>query len=154
MVNSTSILYSKSAAARLMGVAVDSIKGFAVWAKVAWVWVKGSRPKFMSLKAFKQHFVDHRKEAAKDLIPQYSSMINAYMVKNPRKDSQYICTPTERKDLAGNWHFGIECACDDYKNQISFFGHGACKHGYAVLSVLGFDSLRDWTKAQEAKHAQ
>ena len=38
----------------------------------------------------------------------------------------------------------IVCQCRDYRDQIQFMGRGVCKHGYAVLSYLGFNSMAEY----------
>lgn len=139
MVTSQNILYSASAIARIFNVAASAVVKFEIWATGVWVYVKGMRPRLVSFKAFKQHFVDRRKSEAQSLQVVRAPMVGGYVVRNPKKDSQYIATPTPT---------GIECACDDYKNQVQFFGKGCCKHGYAVLAQLGFSDLRSYIAAQ------
>jgi hypothetical protein len=39
------------------------------------------------------------------------------------------------------------CTCDDFNNQLEFFGRGCCKHGYAVLNSLGCQSLEHYLAA-------
>jgi hypothetical protein len=139
MVTSQNILYSTSAIARLLNVAASAVVKFDVFAKVVWVYIKGQRPRFLSKKLFTQHFVDRRKSEAQNLQTFKASMVGGYVVRNPQKDSQYIVTPTPT---------GIECACEDYRNQMRFFGRGCCKHGYAVLAQLGYTDLRSYLAAQ------
>jgi hypothetical protein len=43
----------------------------------------------------------------------------------------------------------VFCTCDDFNNQLEFWGRGCCKHGYAVLAHLGFGSLRDYMTAKK-----
>jgi hypothetical protein len=139
MVTSQNILYSASAIARIFNVAIGAVIKFEVWATGIWVYVKGMRPRLVSFRAFKQHFVDRRRSQAQSLQVFRSSMVGGYVVRNPHKDSQYIVTPTKQS---------IECACDDYQNQVQFFGRGCCKHGYAVLAQLGFTDLRSYVANQ------
>jgi hypothetical protein len=139
MMTSQNILYSASAIARIFNVATSAVIKFEIWATGVWVYVKGMRPRLVSFKAFKQHFVDRRRSEANSLQVFNSSMVGGYIVRNPHKDSQYIVTPTRQ---------GIECACGDYKNQVQFFGKGCCKHGYAVLAQLGFSDLRSYIASQ------
>ena len=136
MINSNNFVYSKAAAARMLGVPVWSIAGFQKWFKVCWVWVKGKRPTFISLKAFHQHFVNWRKEQSKSLCVAKVTD-NHYRVVNPKKNSTYSV-----------WLFqdGLDCECCDYSNQVVISGGKAscCKHCYAVLNALHFDSLAEY----------
>jgi hypothetical protein len=134
MINSSNFVFSKAAAARILGVPVHLILGFQIWWKVCWVWVKGKRPTFISLKAFKQHFVDWRKQQTRSLCV---SQINQeqFRVVNPKKASAYSV-----------WLFqdGLDCECEDFKNQVMILKKACCKHCYAVLQWLKFDSLADY----------
>ena len=68
MINATNFVYSKAAAARILGIKVYARRKrscdarFEIWYKVCFVVVKGQRPTFISKKAFRQHFVDWRIE--------------------------------------------------------------------------------------------
>ncbi len=134
MVTSLSLVYSKSAIARILGVAVSKIKRFEKWWRVCWVWVEGQRPRFFSLSVFKQHFVEHRKAQAREI---YINRVrdNWFRAVNPKKGSAYDVYALRE---------GIDCTCEDYSNQIKFLKKGCCKHGYALLKHLGFDSLADY----------
>ena len=135
MINSNNFVYSKAAAARMLGVPYGAIAGFQKWFKVCWVWVKGKRPTFISLKAFKQHFVDWRREQSKPLCVAKVTD-NHYRVVNPKKNSVYSV-----------WLFqdGLDCECHDYQNQVVIFnGKACCKHCYATLQWLRFDSLTEY----------
>ena len=57
MINKTNFIYSKSAAARILGVEVSAIARFEEWQKVYFVQVKGQRPTFIPYSAFKEDFV-------------------------------------------------------------------------------------------------
>jgi hypothetical protein len=102
MVNATNIVYSISATAQILGVAKEAIRGFQVWGSCVWVWVKGSRPRFLSFKLYRQYFVDRRKRDAEGLQVFKSVMVGGYIVRNPRRDSKYICTPY-RDRIECNW---------------------------------------------------
>ncbi len=138
MINSTNILYSASAAKRIMG--TEARVRVQVWAKVILVAVEGFRPRFVSKQVFKQHFVNRRKQEARALE---AHQINHYTftVINEAKGSRYDVSA-----VAGR----VFCSCEDYKNQLDFFGKAACKHSYAVLNYLGYDSLADYIKATAA----
>jgi hypothetical protein len=136
MVTSSNILYSVSAVKRLLGLGDRTLVKIQEFAKVVWVWVKGKRPTFISKKAFKQHFVDRRKAQARGLVVSRNAYQScSYSVRNEAKDSIYTVVLGAK---------AIACECEDYRNQTEFFGHGVCKHGYAVLAQLGYSSLKDY----------
>lgn len=139
MINATSLIYSKSAIARIEGISPKDVVRFEVWAKVVFVIVRGRRPRFYSKKLFKSHFVNRRREQA------YSVEIsrvkgNWYRAENLKKGTTYDVYAL--KDA-------IDCTCEDYSNQIRFLKKGCCKHGYAVLLHLGFSSLADYVEHQQ-----
>ncbi len=123
MINKTNFVYSAAAAARILGVKAHAIARFEVWAYVCFVHVKEHRPTFISKKVFRQHFVDWRIERSKFLCVSQGSS-TWFRVVNLKKNTAYSV-----------WAFadGLECECEDYKNQVMIFnGKGCCKHGYGV----------------------
>lgn len=62
---------------------------------------------------------------------------NTYTAKNTIKGTEYTLTTND---------CFIDCTCPDYGNQwIVFEGEKAlCKHGYALLSYLGFNSFEEY----------
>lgn len=138
MVTSSNLVFSVAAVRRLLGLAASVAVQIREFAWVVWVWVRGKRPTFISKKAFYQHFVDRRKAEAKNLTVQKEQFQNLHTVSNPSKGSSYQVATLPNE---------IDCTCDDYKNQIDFWGKGCCKHGYAVLGVLGFTSLANYKQA-------
>lgn len=140
-VTASNILFSAAAVRRLLGLSQSAKVQIQVWAKVVWVWVKGKRPTFLSKQAFKSHFVEWRKRQARDLtVTKRLDLANHYTVRNEAKDSVYILEA--RAD-------GLFCTCDDFNNQLEFFGRGCCKHGYALLARFGFESLSEYITAQK-----
>lgn len=139
MVTNSNLVYSSSAAARILGIVYQKRIVVKEWFSVVWVWVQGYRPRFVSKSAFKQHFVNWRKAAARALavIPWHDD--KTYTVTNYKKGSRYNVRC--HKDM-------ITCNCDDYQNQLKFLGKGCCKHGYAVLNHLGHSSLESYLSAQ------
>lgn len=141
MVTASNIIYSASAARRLLGLRSSAKVEIREFARVVWVWVKGQRPTFMSKRLFKQHFVEWRKAQSRGLkVTERLDVANHYTIRNEAKDTVYILEA--RAD-------GLFCTCDDLNNQLEFFGKGCCKHGYAVLNYLGFGSLREYITAQK-----
>jgi hypothetical protein len=141
MVTSQNILYSSSAIARILNVAASAVIKFDVFAKVIWVYIKGQRPKFLSKKLFIQHFVDCRKAEARGLtVTRHALDRSRFTVRNESKGTLYQVQATSA---------GLACECEDYQNQLGFFGRGCCKHGYAVLAQLGYTDLRSYLAAQQ-----
>lgn len=139
MINATSLIYSKSAIARIEGVSPRDVVRFEVWAKVVFVIIRGRRPRFYSKKAFKQHFAAHRKQQAKELCTSRVKN-NWFRAINPKKGTAYDVYALQD---------AIDCTCEDYANQIRFLKKGCCKHGYAVLLFeLGFTTLADYVEQQ------
>ncbi|MGB3493881.1 MAG: hypothetical protein WBA57_14220 [Elainellaceae cyanobacterium] len=93
----------------------------------------------MSKSVFKTHFVEFRKQQAKQLRVQRRHT-DLFVAFNPERSTNYIL---ETRDD------GVFCTCDDLNNQLAFWNKGCCKHGYAVLSYLGFSSLRDFLMARK-----
>jgi hypothetical protein len=153
MINKINFIYSKSAAARILDVKPHLIIRFEIWAYVCFVQVKGQRPTFISKKAFKQHFVDWRIQQGRSLC---TAQVNQehFRVVNPRKNTAYSVYLFED---------GLDCECEDYKNQVLIFnGRACCKHtvgfrvgsfspetrpNYAVLAWLGHNRLSDYVLA-------
>ena len=140
MIDKTNFVYSKTAAARILDVEVNTIAKFEKWQKVYFVQIRGQRPTFIPYSAFKENFVTSRMERSKSL---YVAPVNDehFRVVNPKKDTVYSV-----------WLFadGLDCECEDYKNQIAILkGKGCCKHGYAVLTWLGYGRLSEYIAANE-----
>lgn len=103
---------------------------------VVWVWVKGQRPTFISKTEMKSHFVEHRKAQANGLkVTDWLRDPPRFTVTNPESESRHLvtCLPDQ-----------VMCDCEDYHWQMEILGTGCCKHGYAALAYLGYDSLRDY----------
>jgi hypothetical protein len=116
MINKINFVYSKSAAARILNVKPHEITRFEVWAYVCFVHIKGQRPTFISKKAFKQHFVDWRIEQSRSLCVAQVNQEH-FRVVNPRKNTAYSIYLFED---------GLDCECEDYKNQVLIFNGRAC----------------------------
>jgi SWIM zinc finger len=123
MVNNINILYSQTATERLFG---KGARLLSIFKKVILIWIAGQRPMFISKKVFHQHFKDRRIEASKSL--EVAKCQGYYAVKNPVKDSFYLVSPLENGEYS--------CTCEDYKNQLNFWGKGRCKHIYAVITKI------------------
>ena len=136
MATRSTILYSAAAVRRLLGLPASVPVQIREFLKVIWVHVKGQRPTFISKTELKAHFVEHRKEAAQALeVTDWLRSPACYTVTNPQSGSKHQVTGHRDR---------LDCDCEDYRWQQQFFGRGCCKHGYAVLQYLGFESLRDY----------
>lgn len=139
MVTAFNIVFSKAAAAKVMGCAVSQVVQVRKFAFVAWVWVRGQRPRFVSFFLFKAAFVQRRMRAGAELkAERWADVPRWFTVRNEEKGSSY---PVEMRVA------GPSCECEDYRNQQQFFGKGVCKHGYAVLRALGYGSLAGYLAA-------
>jgi len=138
MVTAFNILYSAAAVRRLLGLGAWVEVQIQEFAWVIWVWVKGRRPTFIGKARFRQHFVDWRRRQGAALV--VTQDLDSFGVVNPGKETVYRVEA--RRD-------GVFCTCDDFNNQLEFFGRGCCKHGYAVLGVLGLSSLADYLGVQK-----
>ncbi|MGF1570583.1 MAG: SWIM zinc finger family protein [Nodosilinea sp.] len=145
MAMGSTLLYSAAAVRRILGLSPSAPVQQREFFKVVWVWVKGQRPTFISKAQMKAHFVARRRAEARSLQvvvdPQHPCCAT---VINPATGSQHRVTGEADR---------IACDCEDYHWQVQGFGRGCCKHGYAVLAHLGYDSLGDYQAAQ-ARPAQ
>jgi hypothetical protein len=132
MVTALSLVYSAAAVRRMVGDRFPVVR-VERWWKVCLVVFRGCRPRFMSRQAFLKHFVEWRKAQARALqVTRRFGFPHCFSVRNESKGSVY-----EVQTYIG----GLNCNCEDFQNQIQFFGNACCKHGYAVLGYLGFETL-------------
>lgn len=135
------LIYSVSNAIRILGRKYHGLT-IEVWANVIWVWGKKQVSRFVSKAKFRQMFVDFRRHGAKSLtVTKDLIEPNLYTVRNEAKDS------TRRVEIVPGHKSPIQCTCEDYNAQILAMGKGVCKHGYAVLTELGYSSLSDYIQA-------
>lgn len=80
-------------------------------------------------------FVNKRRDRASTLIICEILEQAEYLVKNSHKGTLYTVYLE---------HHDLRCQCPDYHNQMAVLGKGCCKHGYAVLFYLGYDSLKEY----------
>jgi hypothetical protein len=142
MINATNLIYSKAAAARILGEmlgrivkAVESVKRLinGAW-QITYKTIFGRCSLIISKIQFKQHFVAKRIAESKEL---YCSRVsgNIFRVVNPKKGTAYSVFADAD---------GVSCGCDDYKNQTIFLKQGCCKHGYSLLKFLGYNRLSEY----------
>jgi len=136
--SATDLIYTAANAARILGKRFSNLT-IQVWFNCVYVWAKGQFSRFVSKTAFKQMFVEFRKAGAKTLTVTANLFVpNTYTVRNEAKNSTYQVLTT------GN---AVTCECEDYNAQVQAFKKGVCKHGYAVLNHLGYNSLADYVRA-------
>lgn len=136
----TDLMFNLSNASRALGVALKSIKKISVWFKVVWVHVEGRRPTIVSKKLFFQSFIAARKAAAKGAKVEPLPLVSGVRV---------TCEDSEQSHFVKTLKTSLPCDCQDYKAQIQTFGRACCKHGYAYLAMLSFQSLSDYVITQE-----
>ena len=132
------LFFNLASVARIAEAPVDSIDRFEIWDRVILVIFKknrGLRPRFLSNMLFYSSFVEDRKSRSKSIqVTPNAFADRIYTARNESNDHTYTVIAAE----------SMECQCADYRAQLSFIGKGCCKHGYAVLNHLGFNSLSDW----------
>lgn len=134
-------MLSKASAARILNVKEGEINKVELWGNCAFVQMAHSKAKMVSLKKFKDNFVESRKGRSADLEVIPVPLCGSFTVRNPKRNTQYLVY------LMGKH---IECGCEDFARQIrdnpEMFGteHACCKHIYAVLGFLGHSSLKDF----------
>jgi hypothetical protein len=142
-----SLIFTKSAAARVMGISASQIVRFEVWVSVCFVIVKGQRPTFVSKKKFYANFAEYRQQQGQELrasgkVTKVSA--SRYTVDSNRAESGFYLLEVQPDRIV--------CECRDYRDQVEQWGKGVCKHGYAVMGQLGLGSLQDYLRA--SAHAQ
>ncbi|MDX2271085.1 MAG: hypothetical protein NW237_03935 [Cyanobacteriota bacterium] len=136
MMTKEKMLYSRTAASRILGVMPHHVQ-IQVWPKVVLAQVKGSRPRFLSRKTFHQDFVETRRSAAMDLHCKLISP-GRYVVFNSENGHRHQVLLHDS---------GLHCTCDDYQNQKTFLKQACCKHCYAVLFASGYHNLQEYINA-------
>lgn len=98
-------------------------------------------PKFVSKNVFKKHFADFRKESAKQCYVSYDPLLgwfNAPASHNIQESYRIELFPDR-----------LSCTCGDWKTQLELgFAKPTCKHCYAALNYIGFNSLRDYVESK------
>lgn len=139
------IVYSGAAAKRILGISASAKVRVEVFKFSVWVHVKGNRPTFISKRAFLNNFAEWRREQSRFLsATQWLDTPQRFTVRNGVKDTAYVVECREK---------ALVCTCEDYSNQIDFFGRGCCKHGYSVLSKIGLRSLSEYLETVAARRA-
>ena len=91
---------------------------------------------------YKKDFVKIRRNRGLHLsVTQDLDLPSLYAIKNNQNRHYHLVETYDEE---------IYCDCKDYENQIEGFGKGCCKHGYAVLKLMGLTTLRDYIKRTES----
>jgi hypothetical protein len=127
--SAASLVYNAAAVRRILGLAEGAVVVVREWFSVVWVWVKGRKPQLWSKARFKRHFADFRRQSAQ-LLTVMPSVGSEFAVLGAGSEYQVLVLTGE-----------VRCQCRDYTQQRSLGSRRCCKHGYAVLSSLGYNSL-------------
>lgn len=143
----TQLVYSVSAASRILNVRTSVIQRVEVWASVVLVVFHkghGLRPRFVSRRTFCVHFAEYRRTNRDNLVAyQWPSKPSTFGVHNLENNNRYTVQVTPD---------AVICECHDYRNQVQLLGgRGVCKHGYEVLAKLGCTSLRAFTESMSRR---
>lgn len=130
------MLTPKSTTAKLIQLPINEIKetlllqGNVVAVATYFTWY------LIPLKYYKEYFVESRKARINQVVIDFSDGTTAI-----NKDNGHVYKLIQESD-------GIYCQCQDYANQRKAFSKGCCKHGYALLNELGFNSLAEYVENQ------
>jgi hypothetical protein len=130
------LLFNKSIASYILN--NPQVTRVEEWENCVFVVAHGQKPQFISKKRFFEAFVSMRKERSVGLA-LWQTSTSTYTVHNPENGNRYIVT---LKDTHAT------CTCEDYKNQMSVWRKGACKHIYRALAEINYKSLKDYLSAR------
>jgi hypothetical protein len=134
-------IYSITAAIKILK--RKDICKLEVWARVIFIKFNSGQARFVSKKDFWIEFHQSRKERSKDLIVGYYGR-DLYQVSSQSKLEPYFVSLGD----------DIQCECADFANQVkSKFKHPMCKHGWALLNHLGFNSLTAYIQSNQGVKA-
>lgn len=134
-------IYSITAAIKILG--RKDICKLEIWAHVIFIKFMNGQGRFMAKKDFWIEFHRSRKERAKDLVVNHYGR-DLYQVSSQSQVDPYFVSVGD----------DIQCECMDFANQAkSKFKHPMCKHGWAVINYLGFNSLSAYIQNQRVKAA-
>jgi hypothetical protein len=137
MVTKSNLIYSIAAAARILGKKIFEVRHMPFVVLVRGLLANGQKfCRFVSKQAFRDHFANRRKEEAKkiDIMVDPHNQNQFSAISNQSSSIYKLEAQADR----------ITCTCEDYRNQRNILKGGICKHGYAVLFHLGFNSLSDY----------
>lgn len=120
---SNRLLFSKAAAARILGCAAKLVNEIREFAYTVWVWVKGKRPRFVSKSAFLDEFERYRRDAGR--------LLHVLSTRSSYFGTVYQVTGSGAGEMVYAVEFNgarLACCCEDWHQH-----EGLCKHGWAVL---------------------
>lgn len=140
MVTKLNLIFSIASAIRILGKKIFEVRVLPFVVLVRGLLDNGQKfCRFVSKRDFLNHFADRRREAAKEInIIVDVDDSNLFMAFGNADNSKVYKLSKELR--------AIDCSCEDYRNQKSFIQRGICKHGYAVLSHLGYSSLKEYVQ--------
>ena len=144
VIETSDLIYNKSATARIFKVNVCEIIDLRVWSKICFVIIRGRRPTFISKKVFLSHFADWRLGASQRFqIVRVNNSV--YRVIRPLTQRVETITITSNS---------INCTCPDYQTQQTVFGQNkaCCSHVYRTLNYLGYERLKDYLSCPKRSH--
>jgi hypothetical protein len=134
-------IYSITAAVKILG-RKDILK-LEIWARIIFVKFKNGQGRFMAKKDFWIEFHRSRKERARELVVSHYGN-DLYQVSSQSRLDPYFVSLND----------DIQCECKDYEEQAKAkFKHPMCKHGWALLNNLGFNSLSSYIQANQGVKA-
>lgn len=125
--------FTKTATARLLGVALKSVNLVREFAHAVWVHVLGKRPTFVSKDRYRADFLAQRQEAAK-VVQATRHADGSWTTWNAANGNVYEVVPANNPQ-------GYRCECEDNSRQSATYGFGVCKHLLAVKAALLSDQL-------------
>ena len=139
------LIYTRKAASRLLKVEYEAIEFVYVADNFVLVGLYNTSVK-LDKAEFTTLFVNDRKARSKSLTvtKKVNSSIN-YTVRNEDNGHRYSLKL---------YPDSVHCQCADYQKQIEAIGKGCCKHSYALLNQLGYNSLENYIKAMDNLRAK
>lgn len=137
------LLTPKSTTAKLLQLPIKEIKDTMLCSGSMVAVVTELSVYFVALSRYKEYFVESRKRRASQVIIDFAN--NKTVAYNRENGNNYQLIKETN---------AIYCECEDYKNQRAAFNTGCCKHGYALLNQLGFNSLAEYVADQAYKASE
>jgi hypothetical protein len=140
-------VFNKSAAARIMGVAVSQV--IRVQEFINCVLVVGRKfCRFVSKMAFMRDYAKLRQENAKTVavtlqVPVKAGLVVTDCESRPEANKPHSTHVVSLNTVSKNYY----CTCEDFERSPELgMIKPPCKHVYATLTTLGYSSLRDFLK--------
>ena len=145
------LIYTKESIARVLGVTVNRIGRMWVWAIGFWIWIKGRRPRLYKKSLFELDFVNFRRNGSKAYTVRYRNnyrpsnrgTLNEYQVTSKTDASKSYTVSSEVVGVTAVF----KCECSDFAKMSEAYKAPACKHIYALLSYMGYQSLKEAVEA-------